>query len=266
MISLFLLSACIEPLEEQINHQLPISEQKLGQLRQALHNGEVANARVLKDYAQQLGAQSPEQQKLITLLVKNATPKGQMFRALNERLQAVKYQAEMFDSQEARYQELLNIYQAADPKLFSDALSDPLNVLADLSAGELARVNAETKNQTLQINQAKDLGIAALLVGHPAFGQWQPSKSEKIIWVWFKNSREFDSHLNTPPITYQFWAQNRDYSYYADIGRGLYTALFIRAKQDRMESKLSEKGAFVQQRQGDSDLSAASLVLKSSYN
>lgn len=266
LVSLLLLGACMEPVEEQINHQLPLTEQKLGELKQALRANEVNNAALLKNYAKQLSNDNPQLQNLSQQIAKNATASGPMFNALYQRLQAVTYHSDMFASQEVRYQELLNIYQAADPKLFSDALSDPLNVLADLSAGKLSRVNAQPKQQTLQQNQAQDFGNAAPLIGHPAFGQWRENKDKSVTWHWFANTRLLATEVNQTPLTYQLWAEKRDYSYYADIGRVRYTSVFISTRQEKRESKLGEKAAFQQQRQGDSDLSAPSLVLKSAYH
>ncbi|WP_394174983.1 hypothetical protein [Thalassotalea litorea] len=265
-VCLLLLSACMELVEEQINHQIPLTEQKLGQLHRALNQGEVANASLLIDYAKQLSAKLPEQQKLIAQIAKNATPQGLLYQSLKQRFQAANYQAEMFANQELRYQELLDIYQAADPDLFSDALSDPLNVLAAMSEGELARVNAQTKRDTLQINHAQDFGAAATLIGHPAFGRWQSDQNGAFVWQWLKRARTLNALTREPPITYRHWAENRDYSYYADVGRSRFTSIFLQAKQQKIDNKLGSIGAFAQQRQGDRDLSAASLVLKSTYD
>ncbi|TKB47194.1 hypothetical protein [Thalassotalea mangrovi] len=266
IISLCLLGACSDSIEDQINVQLPLTEQKLAELKQALSDGEVENAVLIQQYANKLLTLNPKLEQPVAVLIRNAGSEGQLYKRLYERLQTVSFQSDLFVSEELRYQELLNIYQAADPILFSDALSDPLNVLADLSQGQLQRVNAETKSLTLQKNQAEDFGAAALLIAHPAFGTWQTNSENEVTWQWFNRTKPLSTLLKRSSVDYEEWAKYRDYSFYADIGRSRYSSVFTLARQTEIEEELSSPGAFALQRFGDSDLSAPGLVLKSGYH
>ncbi|QDP02265.1 hypothetical protein [Thalassotalea sp. PS06] len=256
----------MDPVEEQIDHKLPLTERRLAELKSDLDNNQIDNARHIESYAKKLLKNDSQHQQLIELLRLNASAQGQIYQVLVQRLQTVTDRSHLFPSQEVRYQELLDIYQAADPKFFSDALSDPLNVLADLSAGELDRINADSKPQTLAENQAQDFGYAALLIGHPGFGSWQQAGKNQYQWQWFEHSKMLAKSITPASISYRDWAKNRDYSFYADIGRALMTSVFIRAEQQQAELLLGEDGAFAEQRRGDNDLSAVSLVLKGTYH
>ena len=174
---LLLLCACGDPVKEQIIQQTPITEQRIDMLAQALADGQVRNANLIKQYAQKLNADKPEYKPLIDEFIKDTGTQGPMYRALVDRLNTVKNQPQMFESSQAIYDELLNIYQAADPVLYSDALSDPLNVLADMSDGTLPRVNAMSKAQSLAANKAQDFGTGEQLIGNPAYGSWTTART-----------------------------------------------------------------------------------------
>ncbi|MFP3458652.1 hypothetical protein R0J89_20595, partial [Psychrobacter sp. SIMBA_152] len=55
--------------------------------------------------------------------------------------------------------------EAAKPTLFSDALTDPINMLADMSNGSLARVGAISQ-------KAEGQGVGNQMVGNPNYGNW----------------------------------------------------------------------------------------------
>ena len=141
IFALFLiLSGCSDPVKEQITQQIPVTEQRIAQLANALESGDIRNATLIKEYAEHISDKKPELNQLTNEFLKDTTTKGPMYKSLVDRLNTAKNQPQMFGSEQARFEELINIYQAADPVLYSDALSDPLNVLADMSGGELPRV------------------------------------------------------------------------------------------------------------------------------
>ena len=139
------LSGCGDPVKEQIEQQLPITEQRVTQLGEALNNGQIRNANLINQYADKVATSKANLTPLINEFRKDASVDGPMYKALLDRINTAKTQPQMFESSQALYNELLNIYQAADPVLYSDALSDPLNVLADMSDGQLPRINSLSK-------------------------------------------------------------------------------------------------------------------------
>ena len=172
LLLMLLLSACGDPIKEQVTQQIPLTEQRIDLLAQALDSGQVRNANLIKQYAERLLRDKPSYKPLIDEFIKDTGTQGPMYLALVDRLNTVKNQPQMFKDSQAIYDELLNLYQAADPVLYSDALSDPLNVLADMSDGTLPRVNAMSKAQSLAANKAQDFGTGEQLIGNPAYGNW----------------------------------------------------------------------------------------------
>ncbi len=88
-----LLSACSDPVKEQITQQIPITEQRINALSQALENGTVRNANLIKQYATKVLQLKPELAPLINEFKKDATPQGPMFLALVDRLNTIKNQS-----------------------------------------------------------------------------------------------------------------------------------------------------------------------------
>ena len=77
-----------------------------------------------------------------------------MYLALLDRVNTAKNQPQMFASSQALYDELLNIYQAADPVLYSDALSDYKQV------EKLACAHNRSFNNTTAVDwMVKEVGL-----------------------------------------------------------------------------------------------------------
>ncbi len=137
-------------------------------------------------------------------------------------------------------QEFSAIQVAADPALFSMMLTDPINVLADMSNGKLARVEAMSKEATLQTNQSGDYGAGSQLVGNPNYGNWRQNSQGRSFWEWYGMYSLF-SNMFRPPIYYGGWAGNRGYSYYSDYGRNYYTSPSQRKSQQAQATKTKQK-------------------------
>ena len=273
-MSLLLLSACSDPLKEQINQQLPISEQRVQQLANALDNNQVRNANLIKQYADKVAIKKPALTALIDEFKKDATSNGPMFKALEDRLNTVKTQPNMFANNQAIYDELLNIYQAADPLLFSDALSDPLNVLADMSEGELPRVNSLSKSQSQKANNAQDFGTGEQLIGNPSYGHWQTGSNGMSFWAWYGMYSMMGDVFGRRTY-YNDWGRSRNYSYYNDYGRTRYSSPSQLKAQNKLDTRASKsfdnKGkkytsAYSKNRTGSSSLSSQSKTAQTSAN
>ncbi|MGL1955896.1 MAG: hypothetical protein OCD00_01090 [Colwellia sp.] len=274
LISTSLISACSDPVKEQIIQQLPITEQRVAQLGDALNKGQVRNANLIKQYADKVSTLKPDLIALVEEFRKDASTQGPMYRALVDRVNTAKNQPQMFSSTQALYDELLNIYQAADPVLYSDALSDPLNVLADMSEGKLPRVNSLSKAQSQQANKAQNFGTGEQLIGNPGYGHWQTGSNGMSFWAWY-GMYSMMGNLWGRPTYYSDWGRNRNYSYYNDYGRTRYsspnqlksqTQLNNRTKKSFQSRGQKFTSPYSKNRTGSSNLSGKSKTAQSSAN
>lgn len=272
VICIFLLSACGDPIKEQALQQLPITEQKVAQLGDALNNNQVRNATLIKQYAEKVAALKPELNSLINEFKKDATINGPMYLSLLDRVNTAKNQPQMFASSQALYDELLNIYQAADPTLYSDALSDPLNVLADMSDGQLPRINALSKAQSQRANNAQDFGTGEQLIGNPSYGHWQTGSNGMSFWAWY-GMYSMMGDLFGRRTYYNDWGRSRNYSYYNDYGRTRYsspsqlnnqTKLDERTKKSFTNQGKKYSSPYSKNRTGSSSLSSKSKTAQTS--
>ncbi len=163
--------------------------------------------------------------------------KAPMYLALLDRINTVKNQPQMFASSQALYDELLNIYQAADTTLYSDALSDPLNVLADMSDGQLPRINALSKAQSQQANNAQDFGTGEQLIGNPNYGHWQTGSNGMSFWAWYGMYSMMGDLFGRRTYYNDWGGRSRNYSYYNDYGRTRYSS----PSQLKNQTKLDER-------------------------
>ncbi|WP_371376944.1 hypothetical protein [Thalassotalea aquiviva] len=269
------LVACTDPVVEQIAKQTPVTEQRIEQLGQALDSGKIRNAKLINDYADRVLAVKPELATLVAEFRKDASRQGPMYQSLLDRYNTAVNQPQMFANHQALYDELINIYQAADPVLYSDALSDPLNVLADMSDGALPRVNSLSKEQTLMANNAQDFGTGDQLIGNPNYGQWQNDSSGSSFWVWYGQYALLRDLLGGNRVYYDRWGSNRGYSYYHDYGRSRYSSPSQLRKQTQIETRTRKSfesrgqkftSAYSKNRTGSSGLSRQSASAQTSSN
>lgn len=272
MVALTLVG-CGDPYKEQIIGQTPITEQRISQLGDALDNGHIRNANLINQYAQKVRELKPELSSLVSEFQKDASRDGPLYQALLDRISTIKNQPQMFADNQAIYEELLTIYQAADPVLYSDALSDPLNVLADMSEGSLPRINSLSKADALAQNNAQDFGVGSQLVGNPGYGQWQTDNSGMSFWAWYGMYSMMGNVFGGNRVYYNNWGRNRGYSYYHDYGRSRYTSPSNLRKQNQVETRtrksFESKGqrfnsTYDKNRKGSAGLSPQSKVAQKS--
>lgn len=274
VVTIFLLSACGDKIKEQALQQLPITEQRVAQLGDALNNGQVRNANLIQQYAAKVSAQKPNLTSLVNEFKKDASITGPMYLALLDRVNTAKTQPQMFSSSQAFYDELLNIYQAADPVLYSDALSDPLNVLADMSDGQLPRVNSLSKSQSQKANNAQDFGTGEQLIGNPSYGRWQTGSNGMSFWAWYGMYSMMGDLLGRRTY-YSDWGRSRNYSYYNDYGRTRYSSPSQLKQQTQLDQRTKKSfsrtgqkfnSPYSKNRTGSSSLSGKSKTAQTSAN
>lgn len=273
MLAIFLLSACGDPIKDKITQQQPITEQRVKQLANALDNNQVRNATLIKQYADKVSAQKPDLSQLVNEFRKDASSQGPMYLALVDRLNTIKNNPNMFSSNQAIFDELINIYQAADPVLFSDALSDPLNVLADMSDGLLPRINSLPKSQSQQINNAQDFGTGEQLIGNPSYGHWNTGSNGMSFWAWYGMYSMMGDVFGSRRTYYNDWGSRRNYSYYNDYGRTRYSSPSQLKSQNQLDTRTKKSfqsrgkkytSAYSKNRSGASSLSSQSKTAQSS--
>ena len=268
------LFGCGDPVKAQIEQQLPITEQRVAQLGDALSNGQVRNANLINQYADKVQVNKAHLTPLINEFRKDASIDGPMYKALLDRVSTAKNQPQMFDSSQALYNELLNIYQAADPVLYSDALSDPLNVLADMSDGQLPRINSLSKSQSQRANNAQDFGTGEQLIGNPSYGNWQTGSNGMSFWAWY-GMYSMMGDVFGRRTSYNDWGRSRNYSYYNDYGRTRYSSPGQLKKQNSLDTRTKKSfsrsgqkftSPYSKNRTGSSSLSSQSKTAQTSAN
>ena len=268
------LFGCGDPVKAQIEQQLPITEQRVAQLGDALSNGQVRNANLINQYADKVQVNKASLTPLINEFRKDASIDGPMYKALLDRVSTAKNQPQMFDSSQALYNELLNIYQAADPVLYSDALSDPLNVLADMSDGQLPRINSLSKAQSQRANNAQDFGTGEQLIGNPSYGNWQTGSNGMSFWAWY-GMYSMMGDVFGRRTSYNDWGRSRNYSYYNDYGRTRYSSPGQLKKQNSLDTRTKKSfsrsgqkftSPYSKNRTGSSSLSSQSKTAQTSAN
>lgn len=242
-----LLFSCGDDRPDRLQANIKTADYLIDNLGNDLDSGRIRNATILQQYAQLLTQQKPDLRPLLSELSKDATRDGPMYYALSNRLSTLRSKPDVLGDIEAQLSESETLIEASDSTLFNDALSDPINVIADMSDQNLARVNAISQAQSLKANAAENNGAGSQLVGNPGYGQWQTNSSGGSFWQWYAAYTLF-SAISPRQIGYTNWSSRRDYSYYNDVGRQRYTSPQQKQSQDnlaqRTKKKFANKGNF----------------------
>jgi hypothetical protein len=233
-----LLAGCeskLEQTQKTISQQVLTTEQSLERLGTAIETGTIRNARLLSEYARVLKQQKPEFTRIADLIAEDATRKGPLYENLAMRLNDVRSETVTLDNAGLLLDELTRINEASKQSLFNDALTDPINVLADMSDGQLARVGAISQYAEQSSGDGADYGAGSQMVGNPNYGGWQSGSNGTSFWQWYGMYRMLGDL--TGRVGYSNWSQNRRYSYYNDYGRSRYTSPKQSVKQAAVETK-----------------------------
>ena len=253
-----------DALREQAQRDFGRAEAAVTRLGEELDAQRLPNAALIAQYARELARAKPSLREITTLLGKEGTRDGTLYQGLQTRLTDARGQLPDLGNESRAHlqfqEELANLAAAASGGEFNRALTDPLNVLADLSDGALPRVGAISKAASQRANGAEDLGAGSQLVGNPSYGQWRTDSGGNSFWVWY-GQYSLMRNLLGGGIGYGAWSRGRDYSYYHDYGRRNYTSPSARQRQAQVEStarrKFSSQGRtfnspYARQRQGAS--------------
>lgn len=221
LISLFCLISLLmgcqskeEQLQQTIQQSITKAEVELEGLGKALENGSIRNAVLLSEYARIISNEKPQLSQIASVMAQDATRNGALYTGLQQRLADIK-NTHLIPPYEETLRNLDLLRDAAKPTLFSDALTDPINMLADMSGGSLARVGAISQ-------QAEGAGEGNQLVGNPNYGSWQTNSNGMSFWAWYGMYRILGDVFDR--VEYGSWSKRRKYSYYNDYGRARYTS------------------------------------------
>jgi len=222
VLLLLLVAGCGNQYEAEVGENYQMVKERLGGLKKDLQRRTLSNARIVDQYAKKLASSNREMADIAATLRKDSTPDGTLFKSLQSRLNAVRLSPKDEPEYRATLAELNNLWVASDTAVFNDALLDIINTMADLSQGELARINIP------RAEQGEQLIPGSQLVGNPAYGQWQTNSSGQSFWAWYGQYALISSLLNgvggyqRGPIFQRDWASGSRYSYYNDYGRSSY--------------------------------------------
>jgi hypothetical protein len=245
LIALVFVNGCSNQYAEETKRQKQTVTAKLSALGSKINSGELANIVLIAAYADKLAKIDPDLEPVAGLLRQDATTSGPLYQGLKERLAAVKDEPANKNEFLPIIGELDSLNAATDPTIFNDSLIDVVNTLADLSGGELARINIP--QNALAANVKGNAVAGSYLVGNPSYGRWNSDSGGRSFWVFYGQYRLFSDVLfgrgyHRGPIYYNGWygGANR-YSYYNDYGRNTYGRAgdrgFTRARRSGMRSK-----------------------------
>ncbi|PAY01157.1 hypothetical protein CKO50_11650 [Pseudoalteromonas sp. HM-SA03] len=230
-----------ERIQQTITHTLQEASTAINTLGTALDKKQVRNANLLTEYGKVLSQQKPQLSEIAQIIAQDATSSGTLYQSLLTRYQSLKSPAPSMNSDDIINQTVL-LKEAASISLFNDALTDPINVLADMSDGKLARVGAISQQAEQAANGQTIVGNQ--LVGNANYGEWQTNSNGTSFWMWYGMYRMLGDIVGD--VEYGRWSKHRKYSYYSDYGRHRYTSY----KSYKRQTELAKRTQQSYQRQG----------------
>lgn len=273
-ITTMLLFGCVsneERLAKELTSYYSGVQTDIQQLKHHLKAGRIRNAELLEKYADVVIKQKPDMAPIVKALAADATTEGPLFQSLVTRLKDAEKEIHLASQRgesgaRALATELRSLGIAADVSNFNMMLTDPINVLADMSEGKLARVTDMAKDAASSSSQA---AVGGELVGNPHYGQWQTNASGSTFWEWYGKYALFSSLIDGS-ISYSRWSTYRRPSYYHDVGRSHYsspaqTKQYQRTEQ-RVKKQFASKGKSFQSPYAKTTASKASLSTPTKYS
>ncbi|MCZ6804685.1 MAG: hypothetical protein O7D86_12335 [Proteobacteria bacterium] len=242
------ISGCTSEEElwvQQLTSRVMDAEYTVSQLKNHINKGLVKNAVLLKRYADVAKNDKTELTEIFDALALDATTNGPLYKGLKTRLDEASTLSKAAPKKgqfavASVEEELLLITEAAKPAIYNMMLTDPINVIADMSDGKLARVEAMSKEASIQASGASDTGAGSQLIGNPSYGRWSTGSGGTSFWAWYGMYSMF-GHLYSRPIYYSSWGSGRHYSYYNDYGRSHYTSPSQFKSQTKVENTAKSK-------------------------
>lgn len=240
LISLFCLFSLMlgceskeERTQQTIKYTLQEASREINALGDALEKKQIRNAVLLSEYSRVLSQQNPQLSAIAQLIGQDASTQGPLYQNLLTRYSELKVPSANMSSDDIINQATL-LKEAATRSLYSDALTDPINVLADMSNGTLSRVGAVSKAAEDAANNGQ-ANVGNQLVGNANYGQWETNSSGTSFWMWYGMYRMLGDLVGD--VEYGGWSKRRRYSYYNDYGRKRYTSYKKYQRQTAVEQR-----------------------------
>lgn len=147
-------------------------EQNIATINSKLQNNEMPHAVLLKQYADKITASNPDYADTVKLLAQVAMPHNPKVEDFSKRLETLKKSPSSIGSKEEIMAEENSLAFVTTPDNYDKSLIDPINTIAALSNGTLARLDGGSSTP------------GADLVGNPQYGQWKEQSDGSSIWEW----------------------------------------------------------------------------------
>lgn len=215
-----------------LEHDYSQASRGLSSLESDLKAGRLVNAGIVSSYGNSLIRTKPDLQDVVKSLKLEATIEGASYGFIKKRflnagkeLEALKKNFHETDAINLN-KEINSIIYASQSNTFNDSLLDVINTLADLSGGELSRINIPRLEK--DDSAASSMGPGSHLIGNPSYGQWETDNSGHSFWAWYGMYRMFDDVLSggsrgrNRTVYWDDYERNRGWTYYGDVGRKSY--------------------------------------------
>ena len=217
LILVFALVSCGESARDQLVQEHQRVNDKIVALGEMLDRGEIRNTSMIRYYADAVARKKPDLAALTGELSKEARREGFAYKHLATRLNQVELNPSNDVAMDHAFEEVARLDAASDPDVFNDSLVDIINVLADLSEGELARLNYDPTAER------RKEGAGVYLVGNPAYGRWERHSSGSSFWAFYGQYALMRHLIFRPgPYAYGTWYGSRPWTYYGGVGRNYY--------------------------------------------
>lgn len=252
LLSLLLfLQGCTNEYAQLLQQEHAVTSHRLKQLEAQLQSGNLSNAELIKNYAKSLKEIKPELSLVSETMAQDATSQGILYQNLLRRLNAISLEPENRAYYDSASLELRSLNAGSDPVVFNDALIDIANTLADLSDGELPRVEIPRNVETAYVKGSQGVVPGSYLIGNPSYGEFrQDGSSDKSLWHWYGQYAFFSSLFSGPSyyrgqIYDTDWYGRNRYSYHRDYGRSTYGSSYDRQRTKEIDNRLVSKGTSV---------------------
>jgi len=238
------LQGCGNRYADEVQQYHATAEKQMALLKQQLDGRQLSNALLTQTYADTLAKNQPSLAPIAQALKRDATSNGGMYQNFANRLKDVNLTPEREADYQLAIEELNNITVGSDPVVFNDSLLDQVNTLADLSQGQLARINVPKGEAAQNLKDGKNAVPGSYLVGNPSYGSFKQDSSGQSFWAWYGQYAMLRSVIGMfqGPIYARDWYSQPRYSYYNDYGRNSYGSPQARQSWDNTKSNLAKKG------------------------
>ncbi|GAB5389652.1 MAG: hypothetical protein Alpg2KO_26200 [Alphaproteobacteria bacterium] len=176
------LTGCLKSEAEKTQEAIDLAAAEvtgqLDYLDRALEGRGLRNANTLKLYADRMRKIRPDQTAIIDAMAEQAEPGNTRIEGYRKRLEIARTKRNTLpgsNKDDAAFEEIEAVGNAAALPIYNESLLDPINFLAGLSGGNLRQQKVppgEPDN-----HDQKVLGAAGYLIGNEQYGRWEEAET-----------------------------------------------------------------------------------------